>query len=490
MRRCGSDPVKLVTPEKHRNFVKGVLETIDIEKCALYYCFRIHMAKQVRRKVALLIWIRRMQQKRKCEKPSFPSEEDGTVESIFRERGMKLVKKAGICIADQRTEGQPRGNARNKRNFNGHPTASRNTQIVYFDRGVSYTLGPDKVLEFLAKHDVDLVWHAHQVVTLLLFRTVMKLVTVFSAPNYCGEFDNAGALMSVDENLMCSFQILKPAEINGEGSKMSCQSICFRHRRMSALLHARVRMVWLNLVMEESETVELQAVGGELHLGLRQPEAVVLDYESTQCGAGPAGHLQVMEMFDKLIIDCHRLYTSAIMNFADQSTAFLEAAGGHTVKLFDASVESGDPCTLSYTPSPGFQVNSVKWNHTMLETIRRSLCSGRMGRVWGPFQWPAPTLSITLRNLARPFAVPDTGLLCDLLWSDPSGDAKGWGMNDRGVSYTLGPDKVLWRMVMKLVTVFSAPNYCGEFDNAGALMSVDENLMCSFQILKPAEIDV
>lgn len=39
-----------------------------------------------------------------------------------------------------------------------------------------------------------------------------QLVTVFSAPNYCGEFDNAGAMMSVDENLMCSFQILKPAD--------------------------------------------------------------------------------------------------------------------------------------------------------------------------------------------------------------------------------------------------------------------------------------
>ena len=39
-----------------------------------------------------------------------------------------------------------------------------------------------------------------------------QLVTIFSAPNYCGEFDNAGAVMSVDESLMCSFRILKPAE--------------------------------------------------------------------------------------------------------------------------------------------------------------------------------------------------------------------------------------------------------------------------------------
>ena len=32
-------------------------------------------------------------------------------------------------------------------------------------------------------------------------------MTLFSAPNYCGEFDNAGGMMSVDETLMCSFQV-------------------------------------------------------------------------------------------------------------------------------------------------------------------------------------------------------------------------------------------------------------------------------------------
>ncbi|KAK3410093.1 hypothetical protein EUGRSUZ_J02124 [Eucalyptus grandis] len=48
-----------------------------------------------------------------------------------------------------------------------------------------------------------------------------------------------------------------------------------------------------------------------------------------------------------------------------------------------------------------------------------------------------------IRNLSRPTVIPDTGLLCDLLWSDPGGrDMKGWGMNDRGVSYTFGADKV------------------------------------------------
>lgn len=114
-----------------------------------------------------------------------------------------------------------------------------------------------------------------------------------------------------------------------------------------------------------------------------------------------------------------------------------------------------------------------------------------------------------IRRIMRPTDVPDTGLLCDLLWSDPDKDIMGWSDNDRGVSYTFGSD-VVAQFLQKhdldlicrahqvvedgyeffakrqLVTLFSAPNYCGEFDNAGAMMAVDETLLCSFQILKPA----
>jgi len=81
------------------------------------------------------------------------------------------------------------------------------------DRGVSFTFGHDVVTNFLEKHDLDLVCRAHQVVEDgYEFFAKRQLVTLFSAPNYCGEFDNAGAMMSVDETLMCSFQILKPTE--------------------------------------------------------------------------------------------------------------------------------------------------------------------------------------------------------------------------------------------------------------------------------------
>ena len=115
-----------------------------------------------------------------------------------------------------------------------------------------------------------------------------------------------------------------------------------------------------------------------------------------------------------------------------------------------------------------------------------------------------------IKRIMRPTDVPDSGLLCDLLWSDPEADITGWAENDRGVSYTFGADVVSkflqkhdYDLIVRahqvvedgyeffadrqLVTIFSAPNYCGEFDNAGAVMAVDESLMCSFRILKPAD---
>ncbi|EPY43340.1 protein phosphatase [Angomonas deanei] len=120
-----------------------------------------------------------------------------------------------------------------------------------------------------------------------------------------------------------------------------------------------------------------------------------------------------------------------------------------------------------------------------------------------------------IRRILRPTDVPDTGLVCDLLWSDPGEDGLvGWGENDRGVSWTFGEDVVnhitkvcdldlicrahqvvdegyQFFAKRKLVTVFSAPNYCGEFNNAGAFLCVDENLKCSIVQIRPTyNVDV
>ena len=112
-----------------------------------------------------------------------------------------------------------------------------------------------------------------------------------------------------------------------------------------------------------------------------------------------------------------------------------------------------------------------------------------------------------INNIRRPTDIPDSGLLCDLLWSDPNteNESEDWVENDRGVSYLFGKnvmddfmrnngielicrghqvveDGYEFFSNRQLVTVFSAPNYSGEFDNKGGVMTIDENCCCSFNL--------
>jgi serine/threonine-protein phosphatase PP1 catalytic subunit len=41
-----------------------------------------------------------------------------------------------------------------------------------------------------------------------------QLVTIFSAPDYMGQYGNYGAIMVVDEDLKCSFELIKPKGAN------------------------------------------------------------------------------------------------------------------------------------------------------------------------------------------------------------------------------------------------------------------------------------
>ena len=43
-----------------------------------------------------------------------------------------------------------------------------------------------------------------------------------------------------------------------------------------------------------------------------------------------------------------------------------------------------------------------------------------------------------IMRIERPTEVPEQGMLCDILWSDPDDKIANWGKSDRGVSYTFG----------------------------------------------------
>ena len=115
-----------------------------------------------------------------------------------------------------------------------------------------------------------------------------------------------------------------------------------------------------------------------------------------------------------------------------------------------------------------------------------------------------------IENISRPTDIPDSGLLCDLLWSDPDKEVLEYDENDRGVSVIFG-EKIVADFNKKndldliirahqvvdegyeffanrqLITIFSAPNYCGEFDNSAGIMIIDESLTCSLKVLRPVK---
>ena len=61
---------------------------------------------------------------------------------------------------------------------------------------------------------------------------------------------------------------------------------------------------------------------------------------------------------------------------------------------------------------------------------------------WSCFLRIASKIPGIFRILGYSIYLLISGLLCDLLWSDPDKDVQGWGENDRGVSFTFGADVV------------------------------------------------
>ena len=116
-----------------------------------------------------------------------------------------------------------------------------------------------------------------------------------------------------------------------------------------------------------------------------------------------------------------------------------------------------------------------------------------------------PVDAVTLdeiRKIKRGCEPPESGLMSDLLWSDPQ-PFPGKSPSKRGVGFSFGPDitnaflqknglSLLVRSHEvkdegylvehggKCVTVFSAPNYCDSMGNKGAFIHFDESLEPKF----------
>jgi len=136
-----------------------------------------------------------------------------------------------------------------------------------------------------------------------------------------------------------------------------------------------------------------------------------------------------------------------------------------------------------------------------------ALISGRVFCVHGGLSPNIQSLD-QIRTIDRKQEVPHEGAMCDLLWSDPE-DIEGWGMSTRGAGYLFGgsvatafcqTNKIemigrAHQLVMegykymfndKLVTVWSAPNYCYRCGNVAAILEFDEHLEKQFKVFEAA----
>lgn len=115
---------------------------------------------------------------------------------------------------------------------------------------------------------------------------------------------------------------------------------------------------------------------------------------------------------------------------------------------------------------------------------------------------PSFTSLEQLAAVQRPVDTYDDSILCGLLWSDPSEKTQTFMPSPRGTGFLFGNKAIsaflknnqldmiirghecvkngfLSRFDGKVMTVFSASNYCGVTNNKGAVAMIDENNNCS-----------
>ena len=117
-----------------------------------------------------------------------------------------------------------------------------------------------------------------------------------------------------------------------------------------------------------------------------------------------------------------------------------------------------------------------------------------------------------IQNIDRKQEVPHDGAMCDLLWSDPDQEQKRFGMSPRGAGFLFGEEVVktfeeinkidliarAHQLVMegykmmfdgKLVTIWSAPNYCYRCGNMASILKLDDQLERQTIVFNAASVD-
>ncbi|KZS87538.1 serine/threonine specific protein phosphatase [Sistotremastrum niveocremeum HHB9708] len=166
-----------------------------------------------------------------------------------------------------------------------------------------------------------------------------------------------------------------------------------------------------------------------------------------------------------------------------------------------------DECTRKYGTSNVWRYCCEVFDYLALGAI----VDGRVFCVHGGLS-PNLTTIDGIRAIDRKQEVPHDGPMCDLLWSDPD-DIQGWGLSPRGAGFLFGSDIVKsfahsndieliarahqlamegYKLMFdkKIVTVWSAPNYCYRCGNVASILELDDQLRQEYKVFSHAVSDV
>jgi len=198
-------------------------------------------------------------------------------------------------------------------------------------------------------------------------------------------------------------------------------------------------------------------------------------------------------------VETFLLLLSLKLRYPDRVTLI---RGNHESRQITQVYGFYDECVKKYASSTVWRYCTEVFDYLALG----ALIDGRVFCVHGGLS-PVINSLDQIRVIDRKQEVPHEGAMCDLLWSDPEEGVEGWGLSPRGAGYLFGEDVTsqfchtngvdliarAHQLVMegykkmfddKLVTVWSAPNYCYRCGNVAAILELDDALVAHFKVFQ------